>query len=155
MAMWMNLGFFMMGLFVGNLAGLSATSVVSQMIGLFFALAGGSIIAFLKKLQKEDRKVAGQALFAASVGALLGVYVSILVMQWRLLSPPGAQAPDSASQTPVVRRGVSPEHYLPASSMKDIISNSNAIHIQYKNRELTVEDAYKKTYELIHGGSDQ
>ena len=50
--------FLTMGLFVGNLTGLSATSVVSQMIGIFFALAGGSIIALLKKLEKEERKVA-------------------------------------------------------------------------------------------------
>ena len=153
--MWINLGFFTMGLFVGNLAGLSATSIVSQMIGLFFALAGGSIIAFLKKLETQEQKAAGQALFAASLGALLGVYVSVLVVQWHLLSPPGVRAPNSPSQISVVQGGEKPAYYLPASPMKDIVTNSNAIHIQYERGILTLEEAYEKTYDLIHGGLDQ
>ena len=170
--MWINLGFFTMGLLVGNLAGLSATSVVSQIIGLFFALAGGSVIAFLKGLEKEERRMAGQAMLSASAGALLGIYVGVLVVQFRLLSPPSLQTPASgaavssvsssrspdtlnavaAQQTPQARIAPQAGGYVRGSTMVGIIENSNAIDRTYKQGGYTAEEAYKRTYELIHGG---
>jgi hypothetical protein len=175
--MWISLGFFTMGLLVGNLAGLSATSVVSQIIGLFFALAGGSVIAFLKGLEKEEQKMAGQAMLSASAGALLGIYVGVLVVQFRLLSPsyarvpvsmpavlpaqggnrppssrsPDAQRPVSAPQAPVAQGGP----YLRGSTLVGIVENSNAIHTMYLRGGYSAKEAYEKTYELIHGGYEE
>jgi hypothetical protein len=151
--MWMHLGFFTMGLFVGNLVGLSATSLVSQLIGLFFALAGGSVIAFLKGLEKAEQKIAGQALFCASAGALLGVYLSVLAIQFRLLTPriPAAHRP-VATQPAAQTSSVEPGFVLPASDLNGIIEESNAIHRLYRQETYSLEEAYDKTYRLIHGG---
>ena len=162
--MWIRLAFFSLGLLVGHLAGFSATSVVTQLIGLFFALAGGSVIAFLRKLSAEDRKVASQALFAVTLGCLVGLYVSIVMVQWQLLSPSGGQlvgnsAPASGEATgPSAERGAprgGRYFYLRArSSVAGIIACSNDIDEQRRSGGLTLEEAYERTCALIHGDAD-
>src|SRR5688500_11854820 len=86
-AMWLIVAFSMLGLLVGNLVGLSATSVVTPLLGLLFAFAGSSVIAFLHKLTQQDRKVASYAMTALSVACLVGIYSGVLVNEYRLLTP--------------------------------------------------------------------
>jgi hypothetical protein len=80
-------GFFTLGLLVGALTGMTAESVVSQVIGLAFALIGGSILITLKKLSQEERRIAGGLLTALCLGTLIGTTSGILAVQYRWLSP--------------------------------------------------------------------
>ncbi len=66
---------------------MTAESVVSQDIGLLFAVIGGSILITLKKLSPDERRLAGGLLTALCLGTLIGTTSGILAVQYRWLSP--------------------------------------------------------------------
>lgn len=86
-AMLLVVGFFTLGLLVGALTGMTAESVVSQVIGLLFTVIGGSILVTLKKLSVDERRTAGGLLTALCLGTLIGATSGILAVQYRWLSP--------------------------------------------------------------------
>jgi hypothetical protein len=86
-AMLLVVGFFTLGLLVGVLTGMTAESVVSQIIGLLFAAIGGSILVTLKKLSQDERRAAGGLLTALCLGTLIGTTSGVLAVQYRWLSP--------------------------------------------------------------------
>jgi hypothetical protein len=85
--MLLIIGFFTLGLLVGALTGMTAESVVSQVIGLLFAVIGGSILVTLKKLSQDERRITGGLLTALCLGTLIGTTSGILAVQYRWLSP--------------------------------------------------------------------
>jgi len=85
--MWICLGMASVGLLVGSLVGMSNDHLSRILLGFLFAFIGGSITALLYKLPKEERKLAGSALFSLSLSCLVGVYSGIIVTQYKLLTP--------------------------------------------------------------------
>ena len=83
----MTLAFLVLGFLVGNVTGLSASPVATALVPALFALAGGSVLAFLKDLSAEDRKLAGRAIIGFSVGCLSGIYLAIVVTSRQVLGP--------------------------------------------------------------------
>lgn len=77
--LWIALGFAAFGTLVGTTAGLSTAQLTTSLLGLLFALIGGSIGVLLGKLGAEDRKFAGVAMTAFSVCATLGLFTGIYV----------------------------------------------------------------------------
>lgn len=153
--MWLAFAFATLGLLIGTLVGLTSESVVQSLIGLLFALMGGSVIALLGKLSPEDRTKASQAIASLSIGCLIGIYSGIIVTQYRLLSPRiestkpliAAQAPSPpAPPEPkgAARAEISKERYVRSA----IIDKANAIDIRYKSNRITLEQAYEEMYSL-------
>lgn len=151
--MWLILGFTSLGLLVGTLIGLTSESVVTSVIGLLFALLGGSLLALLKQLSTDDRRTAGQALAALSLACLLGTYSGIVISEHQLLTPAevrrarlglvpnkyasesGAPARPTIEQNKYVRKGVAPEIQF--------------IDTQYRRQRLTAEHAYDQLYQVL------
>jgi hypothetical protein len=75
------------GIFIGTLIGLTADSVVSGFLPILFAFGGGSIIALMGTLQGDDRRTAFIAVGALSIGGLLGVYSSVYIAEYQILTP--------------------------------------------------------------------
>ena len=71
--LWIGIGFAAFGMLVGTTAGLSTAELTITLLGLLFALIGGSIGALLGKLDAEERKLAGAGLLAFSIGAMGGL----------------------------------------------------------------------------------
>ena len=154
--MWLIVAFATTGFLVGNLMGMSASSTVPSFLGLLFALLGGSLIAFLHKLTREDRIIAGKLVFALSLTCLLGVYTGLFVNERELLTPKGRRflptavhwAPASVSCTE--HEGGSAKEtesgtpgrskYLAASTLSKI----DAIDVEKRLAGLPAEDAYQK-----------
>lgn len=136
--MWVILGFGALGLLIGHLVGFSATSVVTQLIGVLFVFAGGSLLAFLHKLNRSDRATAGGALMALSLSTVAGIYISILMTEHRWLSPRDTQA-----SPPAIARAV-PRPYVRSGAA----SAAAAIDIRYKANVISLDAAYREMYEL-------
>lgn len=114
--MWLVAGFLALGFLIGNLVGMSATSAVTALLGLLFAFAGGSILAFLEKFSSVNLRVASQALLALSLACTIGLYTGIYVSEHQLLSPPerfSARA-DTAGRS-AFRESVESRKYLRAA----------------------------------------
>jgi len=135
--MWIIIAFLSLGFLVGNLAGLTAETVTSTLLGLLFAFAGGSAIAFMHKLDRDARIDASRAILSLSVACLIGVYVGIFVSEHQFLSP---DSPKNAHRSSVQARKYLREKLLPQAEVIDQ---------QKANLQLTTEEAYEKLYELI------
>ncbi len=98
---WIGVGFGAFGLLVGTTAGLSTAELTTTLLGLLFALIGGSVGALLAKLDAEGRKLAGVALLTFSMTATFGLYSSIYVRINDLLreGPRQPLAPDQGTVT--------------------------------------------------------
>ena len=125
--MWLILGFAALGFLIGNLVGLTSESVVTQTIGLLFAVMGGSLIVLLKGLQPDDRRLAGKMILSLSVMALLGVVSGIVISENRLLSPAHIVA---GADNKYLRK-------LTASDLAEI-------DLRYNSGHLTPAEAYKE-----------
>ena len=134
--MWIVIGFAAMGLLLGNLLGMTAEPLVKYVIGILFTFVGGSVFAFLHKLNDKDRAVAGQAVFALSLGCLVGVYSGVWVNQHRSLSP---------ATTASAAQAAAPEPYLRNAK----VDQANEIDRERQSGILTPEQAYEKMYHLL------
>lgn len=138
--MWLAFAFAMLGLLIGTLVGLTSESVVQTLLGLLFALMGGSVIALLGKLSPEDRKTASQAIASLSIACLIGIYSGIIVNQYRLLSP---RVDSNKPKVPSTVE-ISKETYIRSAT----IDKANAIDIRYHKKLITAEQAYEEMYSL-------
>jgi len=96
---WIGAGFAAFGLLVGTTAGLSSATLTTTLLGLLFALIGGSIGVFLGKLDADGRRLAGVGLLAFGVGAMVGLYSGLYVRINDLLRS-GARPPTVVAGTP-------------------------------------------------------
>jgi hypothetical protein len=126
--MWIPLGFGALGFLIGNLVGLSSTPIVKQVVGLLFAFAGGSVLAFIRKLKAQDRKTAGAAIFALSLACTLGLYIGVLTKTHHLLSP------QRTTDT------LDPDYLRNAKASRAALINSD--------RNAHPEDSYQNLYKL-------
>jgi len=126
---WMAAGFGGLGLLIGNLVGLTSESLVGRIISLLFVFIGGSLLAFLRKLDVHDRKTAGASLLALSLASIVGVYMGILMTEYRWLSPANGKA---VEESKYLRNGG--------------ISRAAAIDATKDPKNL--EGAYQRMYEL-------
>ena len=76
-----------LGFLIGNMVGMTSSSVVSSLIPLLFAFGGGSAIAFIQKLEIDARKLASIAITCLSLSCLAGIYSGILMTEYHILSP--------------------------------------------------------------------
>jgi hypothetical protein len=132
-----------LGLLIGNLAGLSATSLVTQLIGLLFAFFGGSIIAYLTQLSLEVQRSAGLSIASFSIACLVGVYFGIMVSEFQLLSPQYVQRSDDE---------ISANKYLRNQLVPKIVT----IDQQLRAGLVTHSDAYNQLRAFVfdEGNSD-
>ncbi len=144
--MWNIIAFAALGFLVGNLAGLTASSVTTSLLSLLFAFGGGSVIAVIQKLDQEHRRLAAQAICALSVACLIGLYASILVCEWQILSPRNG----GLSEALQTSRGSLRDSIASRKYLRDhIVDPARAIDMQYKNGTLTCEEAYEQLYSLV------
>ncbi len=145
--MWLVIGFISLGLLIGSLVGLTAESAVTPLLGLLFAFVGGSVIAVLGRIGKDDRKVAGQAMTALAISCLVGAYAGIFISEYQLLSPNDTHAPQNYTrQSTAERRSVAERKYLRSTYAE----RAQAIDMQLKNGQLSASQAYEQLYALIN-----
>ncbi len=76
---FLGAGFASLGILVGSVSGLSSAKLTTTLLGLLFALIGGSVIAFIQKLDDSSRRAAGVSLLAFSLAATVGIYIGLTV----------------------------------------------------------------------------
>jgi hypothetical protein len=107
--MWIVLSFLALGFLIGNIVGMTAQSVVTSLLGLLFAFAGGSVLTFIHKLDAGERRLAGQAVLALSLACVGGLYTGIFVSEHRLLSPKPASTAVQAMPSPATGLAAQPQ----------------------------------------------
>jgi Na+/glutamate symporter len=122
-----------LGFLIGTLTAFTADSVVSSLIPLFFAFAGGSAIAFGKNFEKHARDLAALAILGLSIGCVIGVYSGIYVFERKLLTPQEMRETRDDSA------------YLRKLSMDQI----DLIDQQKRSGILTTEQAYAELTKII------
>ena len=122
----MTLAFLILGFLVGNVTGLSASPIATALVPALFALAGGSVLAFLKDLSVDDRKVAGRAIIGFSAGCLAGIYLAIFITSRQLLGP--TSLPDQR------------KNYLRSSEQSAI----NQIDQRVRRGDITADEGYRQ-----------
>jgi hypothetical protein len=147
--MWIVVCFASLGFLIGNLVALTSESAVTPILSLLFAFVGGSVLAFLHKLNENDRGVAGKSVLSLSACCVLGVYVGIWVNQHRLLSPPSrvmaATAPQDQKQPSVaVREDRRDDYYLRSSRTNEL----DLVDRRKQQRLVSTDEAYEQVYEL-------
>lgn len=138
------LAFCVLGFLIGNLVGLTAGTITASIVPLLFAFGGGSAIAFLQKINSEDRRAAAGAILALSVGCLLGVYGGLFVSERQLLTPQEYRGARAAQLTG------------PRYLRSETIDAAHAIDQRLYSGEVTIatlEEAYQQMYELVTGGT--
>lgn len=154
--MWIVIGLAALGFLIGNLVGLTAHSVVTAVLSLVFAFAGGSVIGLLGKVADADRKLAGQGICALSLTCLIGVYSGIAISEWRVLSPRNSRT--NISTLNLGKEEAKAEGAIPMSLTNkyldsDTVSTINSIDLLYRKNVITANEAYEKLYETVHTSS--
>ena len=164
--MWIVLGFLGLGFLIGNIVGMTAESVVTSLLGLLFAFAGGSVLSLMHKLDVADRKLTGQAILSLSLSCLLGLYTGIVVSERRLLSPAvAATAPPAQAMQPApAATPASPppeskpqlqarEALIPSAAKKYLlslpVSQVDQIDELRQSGKISPEEAYRRLHELV------
>lgn len=129
----LSMGMLALGIVVGTLVAMSATSLAQGVLAALFALFGGSLLGFLKQVRVEDQLKVAAGVLAIAVGTLIGIYSGIYVNEYKLLTPPQLRASEQDTK------------YLRAAEL----SRANAIDQQYRNHQLQAEEAYAQLRKLI------
>jgi hypothetical protein len=137
------LAFLVLGLLVGNLAGLTSASVTLPLVAALFAFGGTSGVAFVEKLQVADRSMAARLILGLSVGCLVGVYTGILVREHRWLSPRVDSG--TAGAAPAASLTDSSGGYLRRQTITEI----QAIDQRLQNGLITVQSAYDSLHAVV------
>ena len=133
------LAFICLGFLIGNLAGLSAGGVARTLLPLLFAFGGGSAVAFMQKLEPDNRKRAAVAIIALSISCLVGLYSGVLVAEYQWLSPEKEKAH-------LTRASIEARKYV----REHLVSPANKIDTKLTNNELPIREAYEQLYKLIN-----
>jgi len=142
--LWIGVGFAAFGLLVGTTAGLSTAAITTTLLGLLFALIGGSIGVLLGKLDSDGRKFAGVAMLTFSITAVFGLYSGIYIRVNDRLRVVPSTAADTA-----IRGNTSPaSDYLKSNRA----SVSNFLELELARNRITLQDACDT---LREQGADQ
>lgn len=82
---WIAFGF--LGLLVGSIAGLSASSISNALLAAIFTFVGGSIIVMQNKLTEEQIRFSMKIITAFSIATLIGIYSAIAIGEYQILTP--------------------------------------------------------------------
>jgi hypothetical protein len=129
-----------LGFLIGNLVGLSATSALTIILPLLFALAGGSGIAFLHKLAPSERKLASAAVLGLSLSCLVGLYFGMTVSERQWLSPRERRGSSETKRVSVADR-----KYLRTVDFDSV----TWIDVHYQDHRLSADQAYQQLYRLV------
>jgi hypothetical protein len=149
--MWLILAFASLGFLIGNLVGMTASSVVVPIAGLLFAFVGGSAIGFLHKVDAHTRTLASKAILSLCLSCFVGVYLGVAVSEYQLLTPgrnKAVQASVKSAGKPILDAADSlgtRKYYLRA----DVISSLDDIDDRYVNHHLSAEEAYQQLHTLL------
>ena len=88
----MFLSYAALGLLIGSIAGLTSAAITTSLLAALFAFVGGSALAFLPKLNDQDRRLASSALAGLSLAATMSLYFSLYLREHAILSPTSRQA---------------------------------------------------------------
>jgi hypothetical protein len=127
--------FLSLGVVVGTLVGLSASSLAQGAIGLLFAFGGGSAIALSEKLSPSKQLFACAAIASLSIGCFIGIYTSVYASEHQLLTPQGTRVTDAAGHTSVEARKV-----LRSELMEQVI----ALDQMARTGRITYENAFEQ-----------
>lgn len=126
-------GYAMLGLLVGVLAGLSSSPVAAAVLASLFAFAGGSA-AHLIGRKPSERRLVGVVITCFAGACLLGLLGGIALKVNRLLTVNKTAATSTATnsdpETVYLRTG--------------FISKIDAIHVKYVNKDISAEEAYRE-----------
>ena len=140
---WIGLGFAAFGFLVGTTAGLSTAELTITLLGLLFALVGGSVGAFLAKLDVDGRKLAGAALLSFSIFASAGLYSGLYIRINDLLVIASPETTRTGKQTKAkeiayLKSGDVPlEQYLSSQIRIERMSLGNACAILDEQRGIS------------------
>jgi hypothetical protein len=148
-SMWIVIGLGALGFLIGNLVGLTAHSVVTAVLSLVFAFAGGSVIALLGKVATHDRTLAGQAICALSLTCVIGVYAGIATSEWHILSPKDLRTIASPSASSKQGSAAMPASIVNKYLDSGYASTINSIDLLYRQKVITASEAYDKLYEAV------
>src|SRR5271166_1458010 len=76
-----------LGLLVGLITGMTATSVVGSLLGLLFAFIGGSAIALQGKLTTQQQQEVYTAISSLCICCIVGIFAGIAASEWQIVSP--------------------------------------------------------------------
>lgn len=93
------LGFSTFGLLIGTITGMTTAEITVPLVGLLFAVFGGSILAILSKLSAVQQRLLGKCLTALSIACLIGIVGGIWVSEHRLLTPQSDTTPIPANNS--------------------------------------------------------
>lgn len=77
--LFVAVGFASLGLLVGSVAGLSSAALTLPLFGFLFALAGGSVIAFMGNVPRPLVGLAGVALASFCLTAVIALYLGLYI----------------------------------------------------------------------------
>jgi hypothetical protein len=133
-----------LGLLIGLLTGMTASSVVASLLGLLFALLGGSLVAFFDKLDSKQLRWALLSLCSLSVACILGLFMGILLCEFKLLSP-RPFGPGIVSEAQKSDDSIGSYKYL----KNQLVEKYDSIHSEYQQRHITAEQAYEQLYNYL------
>jgi hypothetical protein len=145
----MTAAFLALGFLIGNLTALSGSPIVTALVPAIFALAGGSVLAFLSKLSEVDRPIASRAILAFSLACLAGTYLGIIVTSHQLLGQPPSP-PVSSTITPSQKADMTgPKYYLRDTDISDV----DSIDQRVRSGTLNKQDAYDRLRSIVKSSS--
>ncbi len=139
---WACAAFSALGLLTGLLTGMTASSVVIPVLGLIFALLGGSIAAFVQKLTVTQLNLAMKCILFLSLFCMVGVLAGIVITEHQLLSPI-KPTPDNEVNPTKTLEG---RKYL----KENLIGPAASIDAKRRDKNESYEIAYKELLALVY-----
>jgi hypothetical protein len=133
-------GFGTFGFVVGLLTGLTQSEIVQPLIAALFALIGGSLVAFIHKLNSLQQRRAGIALTLVAIGLTVGVLSGIVIREHRLLGGTAVAAQEAGSASSEISGGVF--GYLRSEQNRQC----NEVDEARSRNMLSTEKAYEAMY---------
>jgi hypothetical protein len=130
--------FVLLGLLIGTLVGLSASSLATGLIGLLFAFGGGSAVAFAQVKSTKLQRTTSVAIITLSLGCLAGLYSAVYVSEHQVLSPSPARA--ARDTLPLEER-----KYIRDA----ILTPANAIDQLYSQDLISADSAYAQLRRVV------
>jgi hypothetical protein len=86
---WLAVGHAFFGLTVGLMVGMTRSAVVSGVLPLLFAFAGGTVVALSIGYSEEELRIIGRQLATFGAGTILGIFVGVTLKQLKVDLPLG------------------------------------------------------------------
>lgn len=132
--------FTMLGFLTGNLIGLTRESVVNGFLPLLFAFGGGSIVAFLGKIDEDIRPLAAWSLGYVCLSCIGGIYFALLVVEHQWLTPSVTRIADQQGISSIDARKL---------LRSDALEKAVVIDQQVRNGQLSYEEAYDELQMVV------